>query len=722
MAETAGRAGIAVSPQPRTVSADSRAITIDGQRTLLLSGAIHYPRSTPAMWPLLLERSREAGLNTIETYVFWNLHERQRGIYDFSDRLDLLHFCQLARDAGLNMILRIGPYICAETNYGGFPPWLRDVPGLRTRTENEPFQREMEHWVRFLTDYTRPMLAPNGGPIILVQLENEYNNVARNYGQAGQRYLQWTADLASDLGLNVPLIMCVGAAEDAIETINGFYGHKAIQELASRRPQQPLIWTENWPGWYDVYGVPHHIRTPENVAYGVARFVAEGGTGVNYYMWHGGTNFGRESMYLQTTSYDFNAPLDEYGLPTTKSRHLARLHRLLSQYADTILAQRPDTHRLGDEQHAYIYGDGAAALAFLCNDDAQTAATVTYAGRSYSLPPRAVLVVQGSEAIFDATRIDPADGIARAMQPGAASLTPFVAWEEPLPDAWPAELTEFVPKVEYSQPVEQLGLTHDTSDYCWYSAKLIIPATAADTGNNTGTLTMRGVADVMHVFVDGQFTATSQTPIEDRGPLDSEHFTQSFALDLTPGEHELALLCCALGLIKGDWMLGNANMADERKGIWGDVSWNGALVSGPWTLRPGLAGEHAAVYAAGGALAQWASGPYGQGRRNRPLTWWRAEFKRPAGLDGGSGLALDLGGMTKGLAWLNGRCIGRYWLAAATGQSEHMLVDAVHDVGAGEPTQRYYHLPLEWLRDDNVIVLFEEVGGDPESVRICSWS
>lgn len=720
MADSADSAGKAVSPQSRTVSADPRAITIDGHRTLLLSGAIHYPRSTPAMWPLLLQRSRDAGLNTIETYVFWNLHERRRGVYDFSDRLDLLRFCQLVQDHGLNMILRIGPYICAETNYGGFPAWLRDVPGVRMRTENEPFQREMERWVRFLAGYTRPMLASNGGPIILVQLENEYNLVARTYGQAGQRYLQWSADLASKFGLNVPLIMCVGAAEDAIETINGFYGHNAIHELAARRPQQPLIWTENWPGWYDVYGVPHHTRAPENVAYAVARFIAEGGAGVNYYMWHGGTNFGRESMYLQTTSYDFNAPLDEYGLPTTKSRHLARLHHHLSAHAELLLTHQPQAHPLGDEQHAYTCGDGAASLTFLCNDDVQTAATIPWDGRSYTLPPRAVLLLRDGDLLFDSTRIDPEDHISRSLRPSAATLTPFAAWEEPLPAAWPVALAACVPPVERPQPVEQLALTHDTTDYCWYTAQLTVPSADADAPS--GTLTIRGVADVVHVFVDGQLKATSQTPIEARGPLDGPHFTQSFALDLPPGEHDLALLCCALGLIKGDWMLGDTNMAEERKGIWGDVSWNDTPLSGPWTLRPGLAGEHMALYGAGGALAHWASGQDAQDTRNRPLTWWRAAFQRPQGLSDENGLALDMRGMNKGIAWLNGRCIGRYWLTPATGQTDSWLADPVRDDRVGEPTQRYYHLPLEWLRDDNVLVLFEELGGDPASMRLCSWS
>ena len=147
------------------VSYDSRAVTIDGKRTLLLSGAVHYPRSTPDTWPGLMKRLRDDGINTVDTYVFWNLHERRRGVYDFSERLDVRRFCEVAQAHGLYVMLRVGPYICSETNYGGIPAWLRDVPGMRMRTDNEPFKREMARWVRFVAGYMKGLFAPEGGPI-----------------------------------------------------------------------------------------------------------------------------------------------------------------------------------------------------------------------------------------------------------------------------------------------------------------------------------------------------------------------------------------------------------------------------------------------------------------------------------------------------------------------------------------------------------------------------
>lgn len=677
------------------VSFDHRAFTIDGQRTLLMSGAIHYPRSTPDMWADLFERSREAGLNTIETYVFWGLHEKKQGVYDFSGRLDLRRFITLAQEHGLNVILRIGPYICAEINYGGFPAWLRDVPGMRTRTWNQPFMQEMERWVRFVVDYLRDLFAPGGGPIIAAQIENEYNLIAATYGEDGERYRQWAADLGNALGLGVPWIMCVGGAKGAVETINGFLGHTFLENHWAEHPEQPGIWTENWPGWYDVWGKPHHGREAAHVAYGVARFIGQGGTGVNYYMWHGGTNFGREAMYQQTTSYDYDAPLDEFGLPTRKSAHLGRLNRLLNRYAQTLLySDRPAARPLGAEQVAYSYG----SLAFLCNDSQTDAAVVDWGGAQYLLSPQSVTIVDDRELLFRTDVVDWAPDLERSMAPVDGALGAFAYHAEPLPR------DRGMAPVVADRPIEQLKLTRDETDYCWYATRF-----AAD---GPGTLTLAGVADYVYVYVDGRPVAqTAGGLAENRGPLDGEGFTQSFALLLDPGEHLLEVLCCAVGLIKGDWQIGMQNMADEAKGLFGQALWNGRPLTGPWAMHPGLVGEQSGLYAGcpwEGAIS---------GGIGRPLTWWRTSFDRPAG-DGP--LAVDLGSMTKGLAWVNGQCIGRYWSIAGSGETDPWLQPPVTDHRVGEPTQRYYHIPAGWLREQgNVLVLFEESGGDPREIRLC---
>ncbi len=691
------------------VSYDHRAVTIDGKRTLLLSGAIHYPRSTPGMWRSLMEHSKEAGLNAIETYVFWNLHERRRGVYDFSDRLDIRRFLDIAHELGLYVILRIGPYICAETNYGGLPAWLRDVPGIQMRTDNEPFLREMEGWVRLLCDYVRPYFAPNGGPIILAQIENEYGNIGWRYGEAGERYLKRIAEMAQSLQVGVPWVMCKGSAPGTIETINAFYAHPLLDEYFTQYPDKPALWTEHWPGWYDLWGYPHNRRTPENVAYAAARFFAAGGTGMNYYMWHGGTNFDRDGSFLQTTSYDYDAPLDEFGLPTTKMYHLAHLHRILQEYAPVLVeSERAQPETLPEGALMYTYQHEGRSLLFLCNDDTQNAITVSYHGHRYQLPPQSVTVIGDGQPLMNTAQVEPRYVVERRMEVCAPKLAPFQWWVEPLP---PGEPTPLRPLILSDKPVEQLQFTHDETDYCWYVAKIMV----LPHQEGKGTLELQGVADVVHLFLDGQFVATTQPPLpENRNLDDTESFTQRFELEMSAGEHTLAILCCALGLVKGDWMLGAHNMADERKGFWGRLLWRGEPLEAPWRIEAGLRGEHCRVYAEGSAYVRWESSI--EVARGKPLCWWKTTFERPKT---NAPLALDLSGMTKGMAWLNGRCIGRYWLAAGTGKPEQWLLQAVYPEGEGLPTQRYYHLPSDWLREQNVLVLFEEVGGDPTQVRLC---
>ena len=693
----------------RTISHDARALTINGARVPILSGAIHYPRSTPGMWPDLMKRSRDLGLNAIETYVFWGLHERERGIYDFSGRLDLDRFIEAAAHENLDVILRIGPYVCAEINYGGLPVWLREVPGLQTRTWNEPFMTEMARWVRHIGQRMTPYLAGNGGPIILAQIENEYSLISERYGAAGRRYLQWSIDLGQTLELEIPWVMCFGGMPGAIETINAFYGHEQIGQLVERHPEQPILWTENWTGWYDTWGYPHHVRSAEDEAYAVARFIAAGGTGVNYYMWHGGTNFGRETTFLQTTSYDYDAPLDEFGLPTSKARHLAALHRALKPYWPLLLrSPRPAPRALADGVLAFDYADADGALTFVCND-APDARTVTLAGAQRALPGKSALLMTGNRVAFATTELQPRDRIKRHMRPVTTPVATG-AWAEPLPSEM---LGAARPARKIDSPVEQLSLTRDNTDYCWYSTVLHVEE---GTGAR-GSLTLAHAADIAHVFVDGALQATTTLPLkEDRGDLNSDATTQRFSLALDSGERRLDLLVCAIGLIKGDWMIGHRNMVDERKGIWGGVAWNDQPLIGNWSLRPGLMGEILTAEAAEAWPAPVAADT------GAPLRWWRMVFDRP---QGGHALAVDLAGMGKGLAWLNGECIGRFWSARAEAPSPRVLSagGALRESGRGAPTQRYYHLPADWLQDGpNVLVLFDETGGDPSSIRICEWT
>lgn len=167
-----------------TVSYDRKAVIINGQRRILLSGSIHYPRSTPEMWPGLIQKAKEGGLDVIETYVFWNGHEPSPGNYYFEERYDLVKFIKLVQQAGLYVNLRIGPFVCAEWNFGGFPVWLKFVPGIAFRTDNEPFKAAMKKFTEKIVWMMKAgkLFQTQGGPIILAQIENEYGPVEWEIG------------------------------------------------------------------------------------------------------------------------------------------------------------------------------------------------------------------------------------------------------------------------------------------------------------------------------------------------------------------------------------------------------------------------------------------------------------------------------------------------------------------------------------------------------------
>lgn len=693
------------------VSYDSRAVLIDGQRTLLTSGAIHYPRSTPEMWPDLLDLSQEAGLNCIETYVMWEGHEHTRGKYDFTGRFDLPRFLELCHGRGLHVILRMGPYICAEWNFGGFPPWLIDVPGIQIRTYNEPFMREVRQWLKVLVARVGDYQATRGGPIILAQVENEYKLVAKRYGADGPKYLQWMTEVAREVGIDVPLIMCEGAAPDAIETLNDFTNHHRVESMQKKRPNQPILWTELWPGWYDVWGCRHHLRDPGEIAYSVLRFFAAGGTGVNYYMWHGGTNFGRSAMYLQTTSYDFNAPIDEYGMPTTKMNVLGRVNRALQEHArvlldgerhaSTIIREGDDVPEVAIER--WTLGD--RSLAFLINGGNQNEA-IEYGGESHSLPPKSVLMLAEeagkTEVACRSWQDEEIEVIERKMEPVDLELE-WGMIEDPA--HYPQSKSQLAPK-----PESQLGLTNDDTDYCWHFC--VFEAEKA----REAELEIRGCGDVLYVFANSLTPAVSALPlIQNRGKFDGPAFSQRFTVQVAEGKNRLAILSVAMGLIKGDWMIDDS-MEQERKGIWGEVLLDGKPIETNWVMTSGLGGE---------ALRFWDPNPSEVvpwkplGESNNPLRWYRTRFgvKAEALLEPAP-WALDMTGMGKGYIWVNGHCLGRYWQVAGRNEAtDHLNNPLIQLAPAGELTQRYYHIPRSWLLDTmNYVVILEEQRAVPTDV------
>ncbi len=717
-------AGFAQLQKTSPVSYDSRAVLVNGQRQLIISGEMHYARSPREMWPTLLDRSKEMGINTVATYIFWDFHEQIKDVYNFSGQRDLGHYLQLCKEKNLNVILRVGPYCCAEWNYGGYPAYLRDEPGITIRTLNKPYMNRVEKYFEHLSAEIKPYLAVNGGPVILVQVENEYANVAIRYGEDGQRYLKWIVELAERVGLNVQKITCEGGAKGAIECVNG---HSIPTERSithkAKNPDQPLIWTELWPAWYNTWGFQDHKRDPRNIAFHMLNFIGSGGTGINYYMWHGGTNFGRTSMYLQTTSYDFDAPLDEYGRPTLKGLYLAQLHKVLEKNNKAILyADR--TEKIGATGIKTIQWvkDGKALLTLHLNESDKSATEI-----GVSLNGRSAIVKDAESKILFDTQVDFANYKTMVKiadwQPLISNFS-WKLWQEPFPDS------RFDAAINSKQPIEQLTLTKDQSDYCWYSTTVNVTAK----GDQNLEITYGG--DFFYVYLDGKLQTQSKAPfLENRGvtmPEDPAHpyifanaleasklegFKHKFILkNVSKGNHKLEILAASLGLVKGDWSI-SSSMNNERKGIWQPVKWNEKVLNN-WQMNPFLSGEKLNIVNEP-TVIKWT-----KPAKPKPLTWYSSTFQlSQSQLATDADYRIDMMGSGKGMLFVNGYNLGRYWLIDGNGYGpdefwQKIELDGLYLEPAGQPTQRYYHLPKTWLKENNVITIFEEQAFAPSQVNV----
>jgi beta-galactosidase len=305
---------------------------LDGKPFQVVSGELHYERIPREYWRARLRMARAMGLNTIATYIFWNVHEPKPGVFDFTGSNDLVAFIKLAQEEHLYVLLRAGPYSCAEWEFGGFPAWLLKDPKMETalRTKDPAFMVPAERWLKRLAQETGSLQIENGGPIIATQIENEYGNFSNDHA-----YMEQMHDIFVRAGFNHSLLYTVDPSKALTNgTIDGVYAgvnfgtgraQPALEALAKLRPGQPLFATEYWPGWFDLWGHPHETRPVEPQLKDLDYILSHNGS-VNIYMVHGGTSFGQLAGSSQSTgayrgnvtSYDYDAPIDEAGHPTSK--------------------------------------------------------------------------------------------------------------------------------------------------------------------------------------------------------------------------------------------------------------------------------------------------------------------------------------------------------------------------------------------------------------------
>jgi beta-galactosidase len=558
--------------EPRKFIVGERDFLLDGEPFRVLSGALHYFRVHPGHWADRIRKARQMGLNTIETYVAWNAHAPRPDEFRLDGGLDLGRFLDLVAAEGMFAIVRPGPYICAELTNGGLPGWLRAAGVTAVRSSDPAFIAAVGGYLQRLAPVVVPRQIDQGGPIIMMQVENEYGAYGRD-----RAYLRELAGLIRETGITVPLntvdqpvgdMLANGALPGVLAT--GSFGGHVAERLAALRAYQgdgPLMCSEFWHGWFDDWGGHHHV-TPVAEAAGNLDEMLRANASVNIYMFHGGTNFGltngandKGTYQPITTSYDYDAPLDEAGNPTAK---YWAFREVIARYAP-VSADIP-------------------------------AATATPAP-SFTVPLRQAL------PLWDALDL---------LGPAAAHDTVVTA----------------------DEAGQHQGLT-------LYATDLGAPGDDAP-GDAATVLTVGEVRDRAQVFLNRRGV----------GVLARDHHDTSLALP--PGASgRLEILVEDQGRVDYGQRIG------EDKGLIGPVRVGGAELRG-WGVRPMPLADITAV---------------GEALRNRPEqprpadqpTASAGQLAGPAfaravfDLAEAADLYLSTAGWGKGIAWVNGFCLGRYW-------------------------------------------------------------
>jgi beta-galactosidase len=303
---------------------------LDGKPFQIISGAMHYERVPRAYWRQELRLIRAMGLNTVETYAFWNMHEPEPGAFDFTGQNDIAEFVREAQQEGLYVMVRPGPFICAEWEWGGYPAWLLRNKGIVVRSTDATYMQAAAKYLKRLAQELAPLQIGNGGPILAVQVENEYGSYGSDHA-----YMEAAKQQLIDAGFTKSMlytadgadVIAKGALPELPAAINFGTGDakRSFSVFKKARPEGPFICGEYWAGWFDHWGVKHETTSTEKQVEELEWMLRQGYS-VNLYLVHGGTSFGwmnganvdQGHYHPDVTSYDYGAALDESGRPTPK--------------------------------------------------------------------------------------------------------------------------------------------------------------------------------------------------------------------------------------------------------------------------------------------------------------------------------------------------------------------------------------------------------------------
>ncbi|KAL5171895.1 Beta-galactosidase [Glycine soja] len=617
------------------------------------------------MWPYLIRKAKEGGLN-----------------YDFSGNLDLVRFIRTIQNEGIYAMIRIGPYISSEWNYGGLPVWLHNIPNMEFRTHNRAFMEEMKTFTSKIVDMMQDetLFAIQGGPIIIAQIENEYGNVMHAYGNT---------------------------ISQMIDSSNGYY----CDQFQPNDNHKPKIWTENWTGGYKNWGMQNPHRPAEDVAYAVANTMVV-------------PNFKRivGGPYV-TTSYDYDAPLDKYGnLNQPKWGHLRQLHNLLKSKKNILTQGSSQNIDYGNMATVYTY-DGKS-VCFIGNAHQSKDATINFRNNEYTIPAWSVsilpilqkLITLQRQKMLLALLVNTQTTI--MVKKDNESLEYALKWqwrEEPFVQMKDGLITGII-DLTARKLLDQKVVTNDSSDYLWYITNIDIKGDDDPSWTKEYRLRVHTSGHVLHVFVNGKHVGTQHAK---NGQF---KFVSESKIKLTTGKNEISLLSTTVGLPNYGPFFDNIEV-----GVLGPVQLVAAvgdydydddeivkdLSKNKWSYKVGLHGEHEMHYSYENSLKIWYTDAI---PTQRIFVWYKTTFKSPIGDDP---VVVDLSGLGKGHAWVNGNSIGRYWSSYLADENGCSPKCDYRGAYTSNKCLSMYHVPRSFLRDDdqNALVLFEELGGHPYDVN-----
>ena len=312
-----------------TFTTGDKTFLLNGKPFVVKAAELHYPRIPRAYWEHRIKMCKALGMNTVCLYVFWNIHEQQEGKFDFMGNNDVAEFCRLCQKNGMYVIVRPGPYVCAEWEMGGLPWWLLKKKDIKLREKDPYFMERVKIFEKKVGEQLASLTIQNGGPIIMVQVENEYGSYGKD-----KPYVSAIRDIVKESGFDkVELFQCDWSSnflnnglDDLTWTMNFGTGaniDNQFKRLGEVRPNAPKMCSEFWSGWFDKWGARHETRPAKDMVEGMDEMLSKG-ISFSLYMTHGGTSFGHwagansPGFQPDVTSYDYDAPINEYGHTTPK--------------------------------------------------------------------------------------------------------------------------------------------------------------------------------------------------------------------------------------------------------------------------------------------------------------------------------------------------------------------------------------------------------------------